>query len=209
MIAKLKGLLDDAGTDWAVIDVGGVGYLVFCSGRTLTALGSPGDAVSVQVETHVREDHIHLYGFADAGEREWFRLLLNVQGVGAKVALAVLSVLDPSALAQAIMAEDYKPLARASGVGPRIAKRIVTELKERVPRVISDSVPGAAVAAGGAPVAFDGGRGGPIGDAVSALSNLGYRPVEAQAAAERAAKTLGEGAAVEALLRQALKELSS
>lgn len=114
MIAKLKGVLDDFGADWAVIDVGGVGYLVFCSRRTLSVLGAQGDAVTVFVETHVREDHIHLYGFADAAEREWFRLLLTVQGVGAKVALAILSVLDTVELAQTIAAEDYKPLARAN-----------------------------------------------------------------------------------------------
>lgn len=211
MIAKLKGLLDDFGADWAVIDVGGVGYLVFCSRRTLSALGAQGDAVTVYVETHVREDHIHLYGFADTAEREWFRLLLNVQGVGAKVALAILSVLDTAELAQAIAVEDHKPLARANGVGPRIAKRIVTELKERVPRVMSEAAAASATVAAGAPVVFGsaGGGDGAIGDAVSALANLGYRPAEAQAAAERAAKTLGDGAAVGDMIKQALKELSS
>lgn len=211
MIAKLKGVLDDFGADWAVIDVGGVGYLVFCSRRTLSVLGAQGDAVTVFVETHVREDHIHLYGFADAAEREWFRLLLTVQGVGAKVALAILSVLDTVELAQTIAAEDYKPLARANGVGPRIAKRIVTELKERVPRMMPEVSATAAGVAAGAPVAFEGGSGGnsTIADAVSALAHLGYRPAEAQAAAERAARALGDDAGVEAMIRQALKELSA
>ena len=129
MIAKLSGILDSVGPDGAVIDVGGVGYLAFCSRRTLGQLPSPGGTVRLLIETHVREDHIHLYGFADAGERDWFRLLTTVQGVGARLALAILSAVAPEALTLAIVAQDKAALARADGVGPRLAARIANELR--------------------------------------------------------------------------------
>src|SRR5215469_16365321 len=136
MIAKLTGILDRNGGDGVVIDVGGVGYLVFCSARTQRQLPGEGEAARLLIETHVREDHIHLYGFADEGERGAFRLLTTVQGVGAKLALAILSVLVPEALTTAIMAQDKAALARAEGVGPKLAQRIVNELKDKVGGIV-------------------------------------------------------------------------
>jgi len=132
MIAKLAGILEAVGAEGAVIDVGGVGYLAFCSSRTIGRLPPPGAAARLLIETHVREDHIHLYGFIDAAERDWFRLLLTVQGVGARLALALLSALSPEALALAVVAADRTALARAEGVGPRLAARIVNELRDKV-----------------------------------------------------------------------------
>src|SRR5205814_1660401 len=137
MIAKLAGILDSAGPDSAVIDVGGVGYLAFCSSRSLGRLPPPGGAARLLIETHVREDHIHLYGFVDTAERDWFRLLTTVQGVGARLALAMLSVLNPDALALAIFAQDKASLARADGVGAKLAARIVNELRDKVSGLIS------------------------------------------------------------------------
>ena len=131
MIARLRGLLDSAGTDHAVIDVNGVGYLVFAAGRTLDRLPKPGEQVTLLIDTHVGEDHIRLYGFLDATERDWFRLLMTVQGVGARVALAILSALTPDQIAQAIAVNDPKLLVRADGVGPKLAARIVNELKDK------------------------------------------------------------------------------
>ncbi len=201
MIAKLTGVLDSTGTDWAVVDVAGVGYLVFCSSRTLAALPGIGKTVSLHVETHVREDHIHLYGFAAAAEREWFRLLTTVQGVGSRVALAVQSVLSANDLMQAILAQDKTALVRANGVGPKLAGRIVAELKDKVGGV-SLAAPAAALAAAGE-------AGGPLADAVSALVNLGYRRTEAFGAVAHAAQALGSDAGIEALIRAGLKELSA
>ena len=132
MIAKLTGILDSIGDDWAVIDVGGVGYLVFCSTRTLAQLPGTGEAVSFVIETHIREDHIHLYGFLDQAEREWFKLLTTVQGVGAKVGLGIQSVLGPRELTDAILAQDKGMITRAPGVGPKVATRLLTELKDKV-----------------------------------------------------------------------------
>src|SRR5260370_10286781 len=132
MIAKLVGILDQVGPDGAVIDVGGVGYLIFCSTRTIGHLPAPGGAARLLIETHVREDHIHLYGFIDTVERDWFRLLTTVQGVGARLALALLSAVSPDGLALAILAQDKAVLARAEGVGPRLAARIVNELRDKV-----------------------------------------------------------------------------
>lgn len=204
MIAKLKGLIDETGDDWAVVDVGGVGYLVFCSGRTLSRLPRPGEAAMLFVETHVREDHIHLYGFAEAGEREWFRTLLTVQGVGSKVALSILSVVSPEQLGQAIVAGDKAVLTRASGVGPKLAARLVVELKDKAGRIaFAPAVAGAFPAAASAGEAET----GVLADAVSALVNLGYRRVDAYTAVAQAARQLGEGADVSALIRAGLKEL--
>jgi len=196
MIAKLAGLLDQAGGDSAVIDVGGVGYLVFCSARTLARMPAKGAPVSLLIETHVREDHIHLYGFAEPAERDWFRLLTTVQGVGAKLALAVLGVLGPEDLMRAIAAADKASLARAPGVGQKLAQRIATELKDKV----------RAVALG--PAAAELPQRGSEADAVSALVNLGYRRAEAFDAVIEAARLLGASAPVDALIRAGLKELS-
>lgn len=202
MIAKLSGIVDSTGSDWVVVDVGGVGYLAFCSGRTLAALPAAGSPVSLLVETHVREDHIHLYGFLDAADRDWFRLLTTVQGVGARVALAVQSVLSATDLMQAVLIQDKAPLTRASGVGPKLAGRIVAELKDKVGG-ISLAAPAAAVADAAAV------EGGPVADAVSALVNLGYRRAEAFGAVAHAARQLGPDAGIEALIRAGLKELSA
>jgi Holliday junction DNA helicase RuvA len=200
MIAKLSGNLDSTGDGWAVIDIGGVGYLVFCAGRTLAALPSPGTAISLEIETVVREDQFHLYGFLDAHEREWFRLLRKVQSVGAKMALAILGLLSPDDLTLAIAARDRGALTQVSGVGPKLADRLITELKDKTP------VAGMAVAMGSG-IASE--RGSPSSDAVSALVNLGYRQSEAFGAIAGAAQNLGEGASIEALIQAGLKELST
>jgi Holliday junction DNA helicase RuvA len=203
MIAKLSGRVDQTGPDWAVIDVGGVGYLVYCSGRTLARLPAPGEPASLLIETHVREDHIHLYGFADAPARDWFRLLTTVQGVGARVALAVQSVLEPDELMRAVASQDKASLTRASGVGPKLAGRIVAELKDKVGSLAL----GAGVAPAGA--AEGGPASGAIADAISALVNLGYRRVDAYGAVAEAARRLGPDAALDSLVRAGLKELSA
>ena len=199
MIAKLSGVVDHIGPEGAVIDVGGVGYLVFGSTRTLGRLPAPGAAARLLIETHVREDHIHLYGFADADERDWFRLLTTVQGVGARLALAILSAVEPEALALAIFAQDKAVLAQADGVGPRLAARIANELRDKV---------GGLPAPGTAAPASVGAIDGAAGNAVSALVNLGYRRAEAFGAVAAAARRLGEGAAVDALIRAGLQELA-
>ena len=200
MIAKLSGAVDSVGPEGAVIDVGGVGYLAFCSTRTLGQLPPAGGAVRLLVETHVREDHIHLYGFIDAAERDWFRLLTTVQGVGARLALSILSAVAPEALTLAIVAQDKAALARADGVGPRLAARIANELRDKVGGL------GAALHAqpSGAPPAI---AGAAIADAVSALENLKIGRAEAYGAVSAAARRLGDGAAVEALIAAGLQEL--
>jgi holliday junction DNA helicase RuvA len=203
MIAKLAGLLDQIMPDGAVIDVGGVGYLVFCSTRTIGQLPAPGAAAKLLVETHVREDHIHLYGFIDAVERDWFRLLTTVQGVGARLALALLSALSPDQLALAILSQDKATLARADGVGPRLAARIANELRDKVGG-LATATP-ATVTASPAATGKDAGA---AADAVSALVNLGYRRAEAFGAVAAAARTLGEAAALDALIRAGLQELA-
>jgi Holliday junction DNA helicase RuvA len=202
MIAKLTGILDHIGPEGAVIDVGGVGYLVFGSNRTLGQLPQPGGAARLLIETHVREDHIHLYGFVDAAERDWFRLLTTVQGVGARLALAILSVAAPDELTLAIVSQDRTTLARADGVGPKLAARIVNELR--------DKVGGLALAATNsvAPAPATGVDAGPTGDAVSALVNLGYRRAEAFGAVASATRRLGDKATVDALIRAGLQELA-
>ena len=199
MIAKLAGLLDSTGEDWAVVDVGGVGYLLFCAGRTLANLPAVGSAVRFYVETHVREDHIHLYGFADEAERGWFRLLLTVQGVGAKVALALLSALSPDEMSRAIAAGDKTMLARAQGVGPKLALRLTVELKDKAQAI----APALTIPASAATPAVT----GAVEDAVSALVNLGYRRVEAHAAVVKALGELGDGATPTVLIRAGLREL--
>jgi Holliday junction DNA helicase RuvA len=200
MIAKLAGVIDQIGPEAAVIDVGGVGYLAFCSTRTINRLPAVGLPASLLIETHVREDHIHLYGFADAAERDWFRRLTTVQGVGARLALAILSAVAPEQLGLAILAQDKAALTRADGVGARLAARIVNELRDKVGSVAAASVPAAASPA----KAPD----GPAADAVSALVNLGYRRSEAYGAVVAAAQRLGSGADAGALIRAGLQELA-
>lgn len=204
MISKLTGVIDSVDTDSAVVDVNGVGYQVFCSRRTLGKLPPRGGNASVLVETTVREDRIVLYGFSDHLERDWYRLLTTVQGVGAKVALSILSVLSPDEIAQAIAAQDKAMVSRADGVGPKLAMRLVNELKDR----IADLAPSPSVAAASG-VPARGGEAAGAGDAVSALVNLGYGRTEAFGAVARASAKLGSGAKVEALVRAGLKELSS
>lgn len=206
MIASLKGLLDAVTEDSVVVEVGGVGYLVFCSARTLTALPRAGEAVALKIETHVREDHIHLYGFASTAERDWFRRLITVQGVGARVALAVLSVLSPAELSGALAAGDKAVLGRASGVGPKLAQRIVTELKDKVATLEFSGAEG-----GGAARHSGGGDGldPALGEAVSALVNLGYGRAEAFGAVMEAARELGGAAKVEVLIRSGLNRLGA
>jgi holliday junction DNA helicase RuvA len=194
MIARLTGLLAETASDHAVIDVGGVGYLVQASARTLGNLGPLGSEVRVFTEMQVREDAMTLFAFGTVGERDWFRLLTGVQGVGGRVALAILSVLDESDLSRAIATQDKAMVARANGVGPKLAERIVRELKDKV----------GGIAIGGmgiAPVV-----GGAAADAVSALQNLGFRPAEASAAVAAANDELGEGAGLDALVRLALRK---
>ena len=196
MIAHLKGILTASGADHAVIDVNGVGYLVGASARALAQFPPPGGAISIETEMLVGEDFIRLVGFADADERAWFRLLTSVQGVGARVALAILSVLSPEELRRAVAAQDKAMVARANGVGPKLAERIVRELK--------DQAGGVALGVGGAaaaPVA-----GGAAADAVSALLNLGFKPAEAQGAVKAAEDELGAGATLDALVRLALRK---
>ncbi len=205
MIGKLKGLVDEIGEDHCVLDVGGVGYVAFCPARTLANLPGEGTSVSLFIETYVREDMIRLYGFATALEREWFRLLLNnVQGVGAKVALAVLSTLSASELANAIALRDIAMVSRAPGVGRKVAERIVTELKAKAPAYAGE-------AAGDIGFKQDLGEGvapAPAADAVSALVNLGYgRDVAANAVAA-ALKSAGETPDSAKLIRLGLRELA-
>ncbi|TQV81738.1 Holliday junction branch migration protein RuvA [Denitrobaculum tricleocarpae] len=207
MIGKLTGKLDSSGDDWAMIDVGGVGYVVFCSGRTLSRLPLAGETASVLIETHVREDHIHLYGFIDQGERDWYRLLSTVQGVGAKMALSILSTLGPEELLQAIAAQDKTSLTRASGVGPKIAGRIASELKEKAGGIALGNM-AADLAGTNAPSAVAA-AGGLSEDAISALVNLGYRRADAFGAVGKAMHELGKDAPVESLIRIGLRELSS
>ena len=204
MIAKLSGRLDSAGEDWAIVDVAGVGYLVFASARTLANLPAPGEPLRLMIETHVREDHIHLYGFADVAERDWFRLLTTVQGVGARMALAILSVLSPAQLVQALAAQDKAALARANGVGPKLAGRIASELKEKAGRIALGEAAHLAALAGGATAPVE----AVPEDAVSALVNLGYGRGEAFGAVAQAARELGGNAPIEAVIRAGLRELA-
>jgi Holliday junction DNA helicase RuvA len=198
MIAKLRGLLDGVSADHAVIDVNGVGYLVFASTRTLSSLGGAGGEVVLHTVMQVSDDDIRLIGFASGEERDWFTLLRSVQGVGAKVALAILSALSVDDLHRAVAAGDSAMIARANGVGPKLAQRIAHELKDKAGGVALG--PGG----GGAPAAP-----GSLGaDAVSALANLGFRPAEAAAAVARAEAELGPGATLDALVRTALKKAS-
>ena len=233
MIAKLRGIIDFIGEDSVIIDVNGVGYLVFASRRTLSMLPAKGGDAGLMIETHVREDHIHLYGFADNAEKQWFSLLTTVQGVGAKVALALLSVLSPTDLLRALAAQDTTALCRAPGIGPKVATRIVGELKDKAaklnlgPVAASAPVTEAAAPAKAAskskktskssddesgdtasvePIVDDGVV---LADAVSALVNLGYGRSEAFGAVGKAAQLAGEDKSIDTLIRLGLKELSA
>jgi holliday junction DNA helicase RuvA len=204
MIGKLKGIIDSYGADYVILDVGGVGYQVHCSARTLQALPAPGQAATLSIETHVREDQIKLFGFTSDTEREWFRLLQTVQGVGAKVALSVLGTLKVSELASAVAMRDKAAIARAPGVGPKVAERVVTELKDKAPELAS--IDPAAIQLSGALDERRAPR--PVTDAVSALVNLGYGQPQAAAAIAAAARNVGEAADTATLIRQGLKELA-
>jgi holliday junction DNA helicase RuvA len=203
MIGKLKGTIEEIGEDYVLVDVHGVCYVAFCSSRTLGRIGSVGEAAVLFIETYVREDQLKLFGFMTALEREWFRLLQIVQGVGSKVALAVLSTLTPSELANAIALQDKTAISRAPGVGPKVAIRILTELKTKAPAFAGESINiglkqeiGEGVAAA------------PVSDAVSALTNLGYSRDQAANAIAAALKNGGEGADSARLIRLGLKELA-
>jgi holliday junction DNA helicase RuvA len=204
MIGKLKGLIESYGEDYVILDVQGVGYQVHCSARTLQALPSTGEAAVLSIETYVREDQIKLFGFRTDAEREWFRLLQTVQGVGAKVALAVLGTLAPSDLANAIALRDKTAVARTPGVGPKVAERIVTELKDKAPAY--SNVDPALVRLSGS---VDEKRAPqPVSDAISALVNLGYGQPQAAAAIAAASRRAGEKAETAQLIRLGLKELA-
>jgi holliday junction DNA helicase RuvA len=204
MIGKLSGTIDSVGEDFVVLDVHGVGYLVYCSARTLCELPAVGKPAALAIETHVREDQIRLFGFPSPAEREWFRLLQTVQGVGAKVALAILSTLRAGDLATAIAMRDKAAITRAPGVGPKVAERIVTELKDKSPALAAIDPQivrlSSAVEDKRAP--------GPVTDAVSALVNLGYGQPQAMAAISAAVRDAGNGADAARLIRLGLKELA-
>ena len=204
MIGKLKGTIEEIGEDYALIDVHGVCYVAFCSMRTLSRLGSAGEAAVLFIETYVREDQLKLFGFESALEREWFRLLQSVQGVGAKVALAVLSTLTASELANAIALQDKATVSRAPGIGPKVAQRIVAELKNKAPALSGD----AGEAMGLKQELGEGVASAPVADAVSALSNLGYSRDQAANAVAAAMKTAGENPDSAKLIRLGLKELA-
>lgn len=195
MIARLTGVLAEAAGDHAVIDVNGVGYLVQLSGKTLAALGGVGANVKILTDMQVREDAITLFGFGSVAERDWFRLLTQVQGVGGRVALSILTVLAPDELSRAVASGDKAMVARANGVGPKLALRIVTELKDKAGQALGPIGGGTAAAKGSAEA-----------DALSALANLGFRPAEASAAVGAAIEELGPDATIDALVRLALRK---
>lgn len=205
MIGKLKGLVDSYGDDFVIIDVGGVGYVVQCSTRTLQSLPQAGEATALSIETQVREDAIRLFGFTSDAERDWFRLLQTVQGVGSKVALALLSIMKPGELATAIATSDKAMIGRAPGVGPKLAARIAAELKDKAPAFGSVD-PALAKLSGDLE---DKKAPAPIRDAISALTNLGYGQPQAAAAVAAAVKALGDGADASTLIRRGLKELAT
>jgi len=218
MIGKLRGAVDSLVEDGVILDVHGVGYIVYASARTLGTLPAAGGTATLLIETHVREDHIHLYGFADAAERDWFRLLSTVQGVGVRHALAILSVLSPADVTRAVAAQDKRALGRANGVGPKLAGRIISELKDKAGGIAlgaaATAAPSGDTGGGGQPVPPDAAPGdaalgdAALGDAASALANLGYGRSEAYGAVAAAARRLDESADIQALIREGLKELS-
>ncbi len=203
MIGKLKGIIDSFGDDWVIVDVGGVGYVVTCSSKTLGSLPPVGEAASIAIETYVREDQIRLFGFSAELERDWFWLLLTVQGVGPKVALAILSTLSASDLANAVALQDKAMVAQANGVGPKVAQRIVAELKDKAPAFLPTAGAGVDLH-----TAIAANMGTAVTDAISALTNLGYGQMQAAPAISLALKEAGEDASAETLIRIALKELA-
>lgn len=203
MIGKLTGRIESVDGTQIILDVQGVGYLVACSAHTLRLTGEIGDTAALWIETHVREDAINLFGFAEKTERDWFRLLTTVQGVGAKVALAILGILSPERLAGAILSGDKAALTAADGVGPKLGLRIVTELKDKVAHLALPTSLSSIKAATALP------HNGMADDALSALLNLGYRRMEAFAAVAAAHEKLGADAKIDALIRTALAELSN
>lgn len=207
MIGKLKGVIDSMGEDWVLLDVGGVCYEVSCPARTLSLLPGIGEAASLSIETYVREDQIRLFGFASEAERGWFRLLQSVQGVGAKAALAILGTLAPSDLMNAIALQDKAMVSRSPGIGPKIAGRIVSELKDKVGALSLETTGGVGINSGGGPVASIP-QNTTAADAVSALTNLGYAPAQASSAIATVYKEAGEDASAEQLIRLGLKELA-
>lgn len=203
MIGKLKGVIDSYGEDFVIVDVNGVGYVVHCSARTLQALPAAGEPATLAIETHVREDQIRLFGFLSDVEREWFRLLQTVQGVGTRVALSVLGTLKPADLASAVATRDKAAVARAPGVGPKVAERIVTELKDKAPAYTS--VDPAVLRLTGAVEEKRAPQ--PVADAISALVNLGYGEPQAMAAIAQAVHSAGDNADAAKLIRLGLREL--
>ena len=201
MIGKLKGIIDTIEPDHVVLDVGGVGYVVFASSKTLSALGTVGEAAVLYIETHVREDHIHLYGFATESEKKWFELLITVQGVGARVGLAILSALSPDEIQTAIAAQDKTSITRANGVGPKLAERIITELKSKIGTFISTPVKISGKASAVSPTKA---AGNIKDDAVSALTNLGIARIDAFVAVNKVAN---ENMPLEQIITAALKEV--
>jgi holliday junction DNA helicase RuvA len=206
MIGKLRGAVDTVGADHAIIDVGGVGYEVTCSSRTLGALPAPGEPVTLSIEMYVREDAIKLFGFLSESERGWFRLLQSVQGVGAKVALSILSTLDAGQLSHAVALQDRGMFARAPGVGPKVALRIVNELKDKAPAPAISAAGGIGAGPAGAGAKTD--AVSAAAEAVSALVNLGYAPAQANAAVSAALPKAGDPPRTENLIRLALKEMA-
>lgn len=204
MIGKLKGVVDSYGDDFVLLDVQGVCYQVHCPSRVLQQLPRVGEAAVIAIETMVREDLIKLFGFAEDSEREWFRLLMTVQGVGAKVALGILGIMRASEIANAIALGDKAAITRAPGVGKRVAERIVSELKDKAPAFAS--VEDGTIAVSQAVQENVASR--PVADAVSALSNLGYAPAQASAAVAAAVGSAGDDATAETLIRLGLKELA-
>jgi Holliday junction DNA helicase RuvA len=204
MIGKLSGIIDSFGEDHLILDVNGVGYVVTCSSRTLQRLPARGEPASLAIETQVREDAIRLFGFTSDAERDWFRLLQSVQGVGAKVALAILGILSAGELATSIGTQDKTSVARAPGVGPKLAARIVSELKDKAPALAAVDPLVARLA--GEDAAKSAPR--PVQDAISALVNLGYGRPQAAAAVAASLSALGESAEAPALIRRGLKELA-
>ena len=211
MIGKLKGILDSIGEDHVILDVNGVGYVAHCSSRTLQNLPGIGEALTLSIETYVREDMIRLYGFRDDLERDWFRLLQSVQGVGAKAALAILSVVAPDKLGFVIAAQDKAALTQADGVGPKLAARILTELKDKAGKVELSPETLSRVQSSSPIEQAEGGEGGVAQDAVSALTNLGYGRAEAFAAVMRVQGQANDNTRedLQAIIRMALKELSA
>ncbi|MFD0986504.1 Holliday junction branch migration protein RuvA [Methyloligella solikamskensis] len=206
MIGKLTGKLDAIGPDTLILDVGGVGYEVTCSSRTLSQLPGIGEVVSLAIDTHVREDAIRLYGFSTEHERSWFRALQSVQGVGARVAIAVLGTLSPSDLSNAVALQDKATVARSPGVGPKVAQRIVSELKDKMPALSPAFGPAGSGGGGEQPIKIP--EGMAAQEAVSALTNLGYAHGQAAAAVASAAKAIDGTPKTEELIRLGLKELA-